>query len=83
MLTVQSSVQHSLLDLGIIHHIGSSLCEDELPRSGFKPIPVILHYWYAVLQSEREERWWDREEREREEKRDGVRVREGERQKDK
>lgn len=59
MLTVQSSVQHSLLDLGIIHHIGSSLCEDELPRSGFKPIPVILHHWYAILQ--RENRDWERE----------------------
>lgn len=49
VLTFQDGVQDSLLDLGLIDHIGSHLSEDELPCSRFKTVPVVFDHRHAVL----------------------------------
>lgn len=49
VLTFEEGVQNPLLDLGLLHHVGSRLSEDELPSSGFESVPVVFNDGRAVL----------------------------------
>lgn len=49
VLTFEEGVQNPLLDLGLLHHVGGRLSEDELARSGFEAVPVVFDDGDAVL----------------------------------
>lgn len=52
-LTFEEGVQHSPLDLGFLHHIGSSLGEDDLPWPRFKTVSIVFNHGNAVLHNHR------------------------------
>lgn len=57
VLTFEEGVQNPLLDLGLLHHVGSRLSEDELPCSGFETVPVVFNDGHAVLHKYGTTRW--------------------------